>query len=69
MSDWRPAHGYENVEVTPLPTHPTTNQLVQPCFVPNMSTEPINFPNLVTGFEVSFEIFFKDIGIIKKLIF
>lgn len=52
MSDWRPAHGYENVEVTPLPQYPTTNQLVQPCFAPNMSTEPINFPNLVTGFEV-----------------
>ena len=52
MSDWRPAMGYENVDVTPLPAHPTTNHLVQPCFVPsNMSTEPLNFPNLVTGFE------------------
>lgn len=28
-SDWRPALGYENVDVTPLPSHPTTNQLVQ----------------------------------------
>jgi tektin-3 len=55
MSDWRPAIGYENVDVTPLPAHPTTNQLVQPCFVPSgMSTEPLNFPNLVTGFEVNF---------------
>lgn len=53
LSDWRPAMGYENVDVTPLPAHPTTNQLVQPCFVPSgMSTEPLNFPNLVTGFEV-----------------
>jgi hypothetical protein len=73
QSDWRPALGYENVDVTPLPSHPTTNQLVQvskgeailfeifdlaftcfqPCFVPSgMSTEPLNFPNLVTGFEV-----------------
>lgn len=52
-SDWRPAVGYENVDVTPLPAHPTTNQLVQPCFVSSgMSTEPLNFPNLVTGFEV-----------------
>lgn len=47
--------GYENVDITPLPAHPTTNQLVQPCFVPSgMSTEPLNFPNLVTGFEVLF---------------
>ena len=29
QSDWRPALGYENVDVTPLPAHPTTNQLVQ----------------------------------------
>lgn len=56
MSDWRPAVGYENVDVTALPAHPTTNQLVQPCFVPSgMSTEPLNFPNLVTGFEVTYE--------------
>lgn len=55
MSDWRPAVGYENVDVTALPAHPTTNQLVQPCFVPSgMSTEPLNFPNLVTGFEVTY---------------
>lgn len=53
--------GYENVDITPLPAHPTTNQLVQPCFVPSgMSTEPLNFPNLVTGFEV---------GLMAKTIF
>jgi tektin-3 len=54
MSDWKPSVGYENIDVMPLSAHPTTNQLVQPCYVPNMSTEPINFPNLVTGFEVKF---------------
>ncbi|RZF48215.1 hypothetical protein LSTR_LSTR006182 [Laodelphax striatellus] len=49
---WRPTLGYENVEVTPLPAQPITNALVEPCPNPvGMSTEPLRFPNLVTGFE------------------
>ncbi|PNF37675.1 Tektin-3 [Cryptotermes secundus] len=49
---WRPTVGYENVEVVPLPSQPVTNALVDPCYTPNcMATEPLRFPNLVTGFE------------------
>lgn len=40
------------IEVTPLNEQPITNQFVNPCFTPTaMSTEPITFPTLVTGFE------------------
>lgn len=49
---WRPTLGYENVEVVPLPSQPITNALVDPCITPKgMSTEPLRFPNLVTGTE------------------
>lgn len=50
---WRPILGYERIEVTPLNDQPVTNQFVNPCFTPNgsMSTEPLRFPNLVTGFD------------------
>lgn len=49
---WRPTLGYENVEVTPLPAQPVTNALIDPCYTPmGMHTEPLKFPNLVTGFE------------------
>lgn len=49
---WRPTLAYEMVGVTPLPNVPITNQLVSPCFIATgMSTEPLNFPNLVTGFD------------------
>ncbi|PSN29761.1 Tektin-3 [Blattella germanica] len=49
---WRPTLGYENVEVVPLPSQPVTNALVDPCYTPSgMATEPLRFPNLVTGFE------------------
>ncbi|CAH1367699.1 hypothetical protein MTP99_008975 [Tenebrio molitor] len=49
---WRPTLGYENVEVTPLPSQPVTNALIDPCYTPyGMATEPLKFPNLVTGFE------------------
>lgn len=44
--------GFEMIEVTPLPEQPITNHLVNPCFTPTgMSTEPLRFPNLVTGFD------------------
>lgn len=34
------------------PATPLTSELATPCFAPGgMSTEPIKFPNLVTGFE------------------
>lgn len=49
---WRPTLGYENVEVTPLPNQTVTNSIIDPCYTPyGMSTEPLKFPNLVTGFE------------------
>lgn len=49
---WRPTLGYEMIEVTPLPETVVTNELVNPCFSPSgMSTEPLRFPNLITGFE------------------
>ncbi|XP_046416816.1 tektin-3-like [Neodiprion fabricii] len=49
---WRPTLGYENIEVMPLPSQPLTSQMVDPCYTPNgMATEPLRFPNLVTGFE------------------
>lgn len=49
---WRPTLAYEMIEVKNLAEQPVTNQLVKPCFSPSgMTTEPMNFPNLVTGFE------------------
>lgn len=44
--------GFEAVEVVPLPEQLVTNELVDPCYVSSgMSTEPLRYPNLVTGFE------------------
>ncbi|CAH0546023.1 unnamed protein product [Brassicogethes aeneus] len=49
---WRPTLGYENIEVTPLPKQPVTNAMIDPCYTPyGMATEPLRYPNLVTGFE------------------
>ncbi|XP_053947551.1 tektin-3 isoform X2 [Anastrepha ludens] len=49
---WRPTLAYEMIEVKNLAEQPVTNQLMKPCFSPSgMTTEPMNFPNLVTGFE------------------
>lgn len=49
---WRPTLGFETVEVTPLPSQPVTNAFMDPCYTPyGMATEPLKFPNLVTGFE------------------
>lgn len=49
---WRPTLGYENVEMTPFPCQHTTNAMIDPCYTPyGMATEPLKFPNLVTGFE------------------
>lgn len=48
---WRPTLGYETVQVQPLQYQPVTDQLMDPCYTTNgMSTEPMKFPNLVTGF-------------------
>lgn len=34
------------------PTQPVTNALTDPCYTPyGMATEPLKYPNLVTGFE------------------
>ena len=49
---WRPTMGYEAVEVTPLHEQPITNQLVASSYSPSgMCSDPVTFPNLVTGFE------------------
>ncbi|VEN64228.1 unnamed protein product [Callosobruchus maculatus] len=49
---WRPTLGYETVELMPLPSQHATNSMVDPCYTPfGMATEPLKFPNLVTGFE------------------
>ncbi|KAF5299852.1 hypothetical protein FQA39_LY11389 [Lamprigera yunnana] len=49
---WRPTLGYENIEVKPLPNVAITNEIIDPCYTPfGMATEPLKFPNLVTGFE------------------
>ncbi|XP_056642530.1 tektin-3-like [Diorhabda sublineata] len=49
---WRPTIGYELVEAMPLPNQHATNAIVDPCYTPyGMATEPLKFPNLVTGFE------------------
>ncbi|XP_017889436.1 tektin-3-like [Ceratina calcarata] len=49
---WRPTLGYEIVEASPLPSQPVTNLLADTCYMPKgMATEPLRFPNLVTGFE------------------
>ncbi|XP_033203308.2 tektin-3 [Bombus vancouverensis nearcticus] len=49
---WRPTLGYEIVETSPLPAQPMTNLLANTCYMPKgMSTEPLRFPNLVTGFD------------------
>ncbi|KAG7200879.1 hypothetical protein KM043_003242 [Ampulex compressa] len=49
---WRPTLGYESVEASPLPEQPLTNMLVEACYMPRgMATEPLKFPNLVTGFD------------------
>ncbi|XP_077273140.1 tektin-3 isoform X2 [Temnothorax americanus] len=49
---WRPTLGYEVVEAAPLPAQPVTNLLVDACRTSNgLATEPLKFPNLVTGFD------------------
>ncbi|XP_076301395.1 tektin-3 isoform X2 [Lasioglossum baleicum] len=49
---WRPTMGYETVEAASLPAQPMTNMLTETCYMPNgMATEPLRFPNLVTGFD------------------
>ncbi|XP_043268143.1 tektin-3-like [Venturia canescens] len=49
---WRPTLGYETIQVQPLLSQTITNQLSDPCYTPEgMATEPLKFPNLVTGFE------------------
>lgn len=49
---WRPTLGFETIEVTPLVDQSLTNAYSNPCNSPaGMSTTPLRFPNLVTGFE------------------
>ncbi|CAD6227513.1 GSCOCG00001196001-RA-CDS [Cotesia congregata] len=49
LMPWRPNIGYENVQLVPLSTKCVSNYAVDP--VTEMSTEPLKFPNLVTGFQ------------------
>ncbi|KAJ3664027.1 hypothetical protein Zmor_008233 [Zophobas morio] len=49
---WRPTLGYESAEATPLPSQPMTSTMIDSYYTPYaMATEPLKFPNLVTGFE------------------
>ncbi|XP_011699482.1 PREDICTED: tektin-3-like [Wasmannia auropunctata] len=49
---WRSTLGYEVVEAAPLPAQPITNLLVDACRTTRgLATEPLKFPNLVTGFD------------------
>ncbi|XP_076759090.1 tektin-3 [Xylocopa sonorina] len=49
---WRPTLGYEMVDASSLPAQPVTNLLTDTCYMPKgMATEPLRFPNLVTGFD------------------
>ncbi|XP_011863986.1 PREDICTED: tektin-3-like [Vollenhovia emeryi] len=49
---WRSTLGYEVVEAAPLPAQPITNLLVDACRTSHgLATEPLKFPNLVTGFD------------------
>lgn len=44
--------GFEMNELAPLVDRPVTAQMFRPSYVPSgMTIEPLNFPNLVTGFE------------------
>lgn len=44
--------GYETIELAPIAEHPLTNQLVHPNYTPpSLTSEPLSFPNLVTGYE------------------
>lgn len=49
---WRPTMSYEAIEINTLPEIPITNQLMSPKYSPEgMTTEPLSFPNLITGFD------------------
>lgn len=43
---------FSNLSENFRPSQPVTNALIDPCYTPyGMATEPLKFPNLVTGFE------------------
>ncbi|XP_043469321.1 tektin-3-like [Leptopilina heterotoma] len=49
---WRPTLGYENIELNSLPSKTMTNELVDACYSSKgILTEPLKFPNLITGFD------------------
>lgn len=49
---WKGISGYDRTEIIPLPGLTVANFKMSPCFIPKgMSTEPIHYPNFVTGFE------------------
>lgn len=49
---WRPTMAHEMIEINTLPEIPITNQLMSAKTCPKgMLTEPLAFPNLVTGFD------------------
>ncbi|KAK0163076.1 hypothetical protein PV327_006787 [Microctonus hyperodae] len=49
LMPWRPNVGYENVQLVPLSKKCVSSYAVDP--TTGMSTEPLKFPNLVTGFQ------------------
>ncbi|XP_063993881.1 tektin-3-like [Diachasmimorpha longicaudata] len=49
LMPWRPSAGYENVQLVPLSKKCISTYAVDPAT--GMSTEPLKFPNLVTGYQ------------------
>lgn len=49
LMPWRPNVGYENVQLVPISKKCISNYSVDP--TNGMSTEPLKFPNLVTGYQ------------------
>ncbi|XP_050449686.1 tektin-3-like [Cataglyphis hispanica] len=51
---WHPTLGYKILEAAPLFAQPITNLMLGTCRIPyGMTTKPLKFPNLVTGFDRS----------------
>lgn len=49
---WRPMLGYKILEAAPLFAQPVTNLMMDADRIPHgMTTKPLKFPNLVTGFD------------------
>ncbi|KAJ8925245.1 hypothetical protein NQ315_001432 [Exocentrus adspersus] len=52
IRQWRPAQSYKITDAMALPGQVPTSAMMDPCYIPyGMATEPLKFPNLVTGLE------------------